>query len=437
MCLISFASSLLAGCNKDKTTPAKELSVVISADTAGWLMPCGCTSNQSGGLLRRGTYLSDLKKDCEILYLDAGGAVGGTSAYHRAKFESILVGERLMSVAAHNLGKSELALGADYLRDVTRRTQTPFISANATDAAGQRIAPASIQLTRAGRQLLIIGVVSPRFAGAGIKISDPRQAVLSVIGDSKKSDRSTILVLAYLPEDELNSLAASLPEADAVIGGATGQAVSPRLVGPVLVGAATNKGKFLIKLDAPPPASPWTGSVVEMGPTYADAADQRQNVTAYLDRLAKADFSAAESALVEPLSPGTPADYRVAGSASCATCHEPDQKPWSASQHAHAFDTLKHKNFHVDPYCQSCHTTGYGLPGGFERLSVSTTQRGVGCENCHGPSAAHVRDPKKHTPWAASDQCVRCHDHENSPKFDYATYWPRIAHGKPAAGNKR
>src|SRR5258707_10743086 len=96
---------------------SKPTYVVISGDTAGWLMPCGCTSNQSGGLLRRGTYLSDLQKDCEVLYLDAGGAPGGTSAYHRAKFESILVGERLMSVAAHNLGKSELALGADYLRD--------------------------------------------------------------------------------------------------------------------------------------------------------------------------------------------------------------------------------------------------------------------------------------------------------------------------------
>jgi nitrate/TMAO reductase-like tetraheme cytochrome c subunit len=205
----------------------------------------------------------------------------------------------------------------------------------------------------------------------------------------------------------------------------------------VLVGAATNKGKFLIKLDAPPPASSWTGSVVEMGPNYADAADQRQNVTAYLDRLAKADFSAAESALVEPLSPGTPADYRIAGSASCATCHDADQKAWSFSQHAHAFETLKQKSFQVDPYCQSCHTTGYGLPGGFERLSISATQLGVGCENCHGPSAAHVRDPKKRTPWAASDQCIRCHDHENSPKFDYATYWPRIVHGKPAAGSKR
>ena len=43
-----------------------------------------------------------------------------------------------------------------------------------------------------------------------------------------------------------------------------------------------------------------------------------------------------------------------------------------------------------------------------------------------------VSDPKIRTAFAASaaDQCVRCHDHENSPHFDYATYWPRIKHGR-------
>jgi hypothetical protein len=242
-----------------------------------------------------------------------------------------------------------------------------------------------------------------------------------------------VIVLAYLPEDELNALAASLPEVDAIIGGPTGQAVAPRAVGPVVVGAATNKGKFVVRLDAPTVNSgPWGGSVVELGPTFADAADQRQNVTAYLDRLAKKDFAAAESGLVETLAAGTPADYRIAGSASCAKCHEADQAAWNASKHAHAFATIKEKGFHVDPYCQSCHTTGYGLPGGFERLSTGAERTGVGCESCHGPSAAHAADPKRRTTWAAADQCARCHDHENSPKFAYGDYWPRVAHGKKA-----
>jgi hypothetical protein len=390
-------------------------------------MPCGCTSNQSGGLLRRASYLADLKKSVEAIYLDAGGAPGGSSAYHKEKFEAILAGEKLMNVSAHNLGKGELALGPAYLRDVAKRLAIPFISANTTDTAGAPIAPPSIELSIAGRRVFFVGVVSPKFTNSNIRITDPRQAILTALGGAKTTER-TLIVLAYLPEDELNALAANLPEADAVIGGPTGQSIAPHSIGPVLVGAATNKGKFLITLQFPTPST-ITGEVAEMNTTYPDAPDQKKNVTGYLARLAKQDFSAADSALVEPLPPGTPRDYRVAGSAACAMCHASDQTIWNDSKHAHAFETIKAKGFHVDSYCQSCHTTGYGLPGGFDRLSTGSPRMNVGCESCHGPSAAHVTDPKRHTSFAAQDQCIRCHDHENSPKFEYAAYWAQIAHG--------
>ena len=61
--------------------------------------------------------------------------------------------------------------------------------------------------------------------------------------------------------------------------------------------------------------------------------------------------------------------------------------------------------------------------------SKGETLRGVGCESCHGPSAGHVRDPKVRTPFAARDQCVTCHDRENSPAFEYAGFWEKIRHG--------
>src|SRR5262245_49325880 len=88
-------------------TSEKPLTIVVSGDTAGWIMPCGCSANQSGGLLRRATYLNQLSNDKDVLYVDAGGAASGTSAYYRVKFEAILRGELAMSVAAHNIGASE------------------------------------------------------------------------------------------------------------------------------------------------------------------------------------------------------------------------------------------------------------------------------------------------------------------------------------------
>jgi hypothetical protein len=58
----------------------------------------------------------------------------------------------------------------------------------------------------------------------------------------------------------------------------------------------------------------------------------------------------------------------------------------------------------------------------------------VGCESCHGPSQAHVRDSKQPTGYAgvAKDHCTGCHDEENSPKFKYDEFWKQIEHGQKA-----
>jgi hypothetical protein len=57
----------------------------------------------------------------------------------------------------------------------------------------------------------------------------------------------------------------------------------------------------------------------------------------------------------------------------------------------------------------------------------------VGCESCHGPSSAHVADNETKTPWQAAESCRTCHDHENSPEFEYAPYWEQIFHGSDEA----
>src|SRR6478735_7732998 len=130
-------AAFLVGCDRPGATGAgKKLVVVISGDTAGWLMPCGCTSNQSGGLLRRATYVNGLRATSDVILADAGGAAGGDSEYHKVKFEAILAGERQMGIAAHNIGRSEAAFGPAYLRDVSKRTSAPLISANVRDAGG-------------------------------------------------------------------------------------------------------------------------------------------------------------------------------------------------------------------------------------------------------------------------------------------------------------
>ncbi len=412
------------------SAPPRELALIVSGDTAGWIVPCGCTSNQSGGLLRRGTFIAQEKEQGDVIVVDAGGAAAGTSEYDRLKFEAILQGEKILGTSVHNLGGPELALGADYLRKTSQTLGVEFLSSNVRDAAGAPLGVEYKLIEAAGRKILLVGVVSQRCAAEGILITEPREAILSVLRTQPKSP-DAVVVLAYVPETELRELAAALPEVHAVIGGPTGQSLAPTKIGPVWLASATNKGKFLIRFRWKPDAtaSDWEGDVIELTDRFADDTAQMDNVRMFRQRLESRDLPAAETGFVAAWTAERQDDPLFAGSHSCQSCHETEFASWQTSPHAHAWKTLTNQGAQVDAYCQQCHTTGFGLAGGFVSAKRSVDRVDVGCESCHGPSLAHVQQPELHTPFAAHDQCMRCHDRENSPQFDAPAYWARIQHG--------
>jgi peroxiredoxin len=119
---------------------------------------------------------------------------------------------------------------------------------------------------------------------------------------------------------------------------------------------------------------------------------------------------------------------RYVGSASCQSCHVPQYEIWAGSGHARAFDTLREKREDASVDCQRCHTTGFGEAGGFPEGGDGLVQ--VGCESCHGPGEAHVKDdpPKPKTILALADKCDSCvvlqicgscHDDANDPGFEF------------------
>ncbi len=146
---------------------------------------------------------------------------------------------------------------------------------------------------------------------------------------------------------------------------------------------------------------------------------------------------------------------RFVGSAVCMSCHSGAEAGrqdvlWLRSRHAHAYWRLAadwalflgrlRPQYHdlehpvSDPRCLLCHVTGAQDP---DALFAATfrPEEGVSCEACHGPGSLYT-DPEimsDRTRFLAHggvvpDQatCSRCH--RASERFDFATWWPRIAH---------
>ena len=154
-----------------------------------------------------------------------------------------------------------------------------------------------------------------------------------------------------------------------------------------------------------------------------------------------------------------PSGRRFAGSAACAECHEEAHEVWANSAHAHALTTLEdaRPRRDGDPECLSCHVVGWApqrfepFEGGFAGMEKTPHLAHQGCENCHGPAAAHTavergdvrateaeRDRLRaeitlslDTPEGklkAVNNCLECHDLDNSPQFDFDEYWPAVEH---------
>jgi cytochrome c554/c'-like protein len=152
------------------------------------------------------------------------------------------------------------------------------------------------------------------------------------------------------------------------------------------------------------------------------------------------------------------------GSARCGKCHEEAYKIWKTSAHSHAFQTLVDAKNPIlrqfDGECVACHTvgfkylSGYGDPANDAKRNQMLVD--VGCESCHGPGGAHVKDklnPKLHVlmnPFKAKEGetvlarqrrinsldtfCQKCHDVDNDVnwgKVPFQVKWRMIAHPTP------
>lgn len=120
----------------------------------------------------------------------------------------------------------------------------------------------------------------------------------------------------------------------------------------------------------------------------------------------------------------TPRSY--VGSAACADCHMTEYESFmnhankAKSDHSVRLMAPKLDKDELRQ-CYSCHTTGYGQPGGFVSFEQTPDLAHAGCEVCHGPGSDHVYTGDRASIRGRLDMsvCAPCHEDERVRRINY------------------
>lgn len=462
----------------------------FSADTRGYLGPCGCSENMRGGVGRAAAQLEDARKGpLPVLYIDGGDSLFGETTFTPAQVPQEELKARALADAMKRMGVAVRATGElDDARGVAFRQGLGLPDLG----AGQvRLLPAGSRkvgvVAAADAKQLREGSAKARAEGAsfvvGLFHGTPEAAQAAAAQEGLEADlvlathsandfsaEDNKLVRGAVPVAALQSKGRSLLRVDLAFGPGKERftlqktredtdrevaALEARMalldkeinapgLNPQLMQLKKDKLAELVArkqalltapVAAPSGANTFAVRFLPLESSLPSAPDVQSVVTAYDKDVGQMNLAwAKEHGEDCPAPPKGEAAF--VGSASCRECHAEAFTVWEKSKHAHAWRTLETagKQFHLN--CVGCHVTGYQQPGGVCRLDKVAGRENVGCESCHGPGSLHVDSPSDDNIIAKPGQqrCVTCHNPENSPHFDFATYLPRIVgpgHGQP------
>ncbi len=397
--------------------------------------------------------------------LDVGGLARGFGLQAELKFQTTMEGKRKMGYDAVAFGTTDLRLPAGLLVSVAG---APACSSRPTSGCSAST-PGSLRQTRVieagGMKIGVTAVFGKKYQqeinNPNIEFADPEAALKKIVPELKRK-ADYLVLLAHATREESEELARKFPQFNVVVT-SDGHEVPP--AGPETVAGTKTllitvgkKGMNAIVL-APFDPGEKTGLYqrVPLDSRFKGSPEMKMLMAAYQDQLKAIGF--AGLGLNPVPHPLAEQNGRFVGTKTCneSGCHEPSYNIWKKSGftkksgHAHAYQTLEEldppRNY--DPECISCHVVGwhptkfFPYVGGYTDPKRTPQLENVGCEDCHGPGEKHfnaelgnnkklqekyrkaVRITKEES---KKQQCTSCHDGDNSPDFDFDTYWPLIEH---------
>jgi hypothetical protein len=460
--------------------PQPDVALVFSGEQDGYLEPCGCAGleNQKGGLMRRFTLLEELRrKGWPVIAMDSGGQQKRTGVQAEMKLDFTYRALTKMKYAAVAIGPEDLRL--DLLPVVINLDNASelFVSANVALGDFDSGFWKRFQVFEAGGMKIGITSILGKKEIAAFKNSadftfmEPEVALAQVVPEMEKARCDQLVLLAHAEPDEAKALARRFPQFNWVT---TAHGADEPPKEPTQIDRAKgqlievgHKGMYVVVVGLYKNGDPpFRYQRVPLDHRFADAQPIYEMHVEYQKQLEQIVAQSGFEGLGLKPSPHS-SGRKFAGSKACADCHSNATAVFEKTPHAHATETLVKLDppRQFDPECLSCHATGwepqkyFPFDSGFLGLKETPDLVANGCENCHGPAAEHVaaetgesgandeeieqlraalrlkivenegnKKGQVYKDGGVVDMCMQCHDLDNSPDFDFQTYWPKVKH---------
>lgn len=456
--------------------------VVLTGEMHGYVEPCGCAIIQLGGLARRDDLLRQIREERKwpATAFDLGGLMNRphrTQAGYKIKFAFDALKDMKYPAVAIGVEELKMDIGAMVSALLEEKHgQLDILGTNITSALlGEQIKPYVVTTvgktkiaatTVFGKSLKAEFFTNPNSDTQGdYTYRDPIKALSEVVPKIVELKPDLKILLAHASMEEATAYAKKFPQFDLVLGmGPEDPDPKPSFVGKTMVTSVGHKGKSIGVLGYFPEDSAhrlrW--ELVKLDPKrFKNSPRMEQHMRDYQEVLKQTELSKNLTAIAHP------DDSTFVGAAKCGECHKQAYAVWKDSKHANATESLKTGrkgqektwiNRVIDAECISCHVTGWHpqemvpYKSGYIDEIKTPHLKGQQCENCHGPGGRHVeleeafkkagKKPgeeskeqldlrkKRHRTleFARKQLCVQCHDHDNSPEFEFDKYWNEIAH---------
>lgn len=408
------------------------LTILYTGSILGEVKPCGCSEEgDMGGMLRRATIIDkERSSNKNILLLDAGDSFKEPTEQGKLKAKTLIQAMDRLGYDAALPGEKDFIYGEDIFN---KAKFSHWILSNVENANlnQEKTLKYFLKDLNEGTKIAVIGLIGPELfysKGQGsVKVESPLIELNKLVLKLKAREKTDIIILLVHMEKEKAKELFNHKDIDIIINGHLSEEeriVEPEISGTRIMVHARERGQFLGKITSiisNRKIQNISNEYIPLTPEIADSQLVQALYDTYNDETKQLFLKWLKGKKNVKNGPFITVD-------GCKECHTEAYTVWEKSRHAHALGSLKKANKTFDPDCLLCHTTGFKQEGGFLEESMTPKLSHVQCEVCHGFGKNHVADQSKPYGMTSEDICLNCHTRENSPGFDYSTYWPKIRH---------